>query len=77
MNQHGITIFLDVPEMEIYERLQSQKKGRPLLENKSNDELRTYISAVMETRRPFYEKAKFVLKGENITVNEMLELVKI
>lgn len=75
MNQLGETIFLDVPQNELFKRLSGQKKGRPLLENKSDEELKTYISETLEKRRVFYEKAKFKLTKENIEVADLVKIL--
>ena len=75
MNKNGITIFLDVPADELFKRLSSQKKGRPLLEEKSDEELAAFIASVLEKRRFYYEQAKFKLKGNNVSVNELLQLL--
>jgi shikimate kinase len=76
MNQNGVTVFLDVPEDELFKRLHSQKNGRPLLEQKTDEELAIFISSVLGKRRFYYEKAMYKLKGNNISVNELLQLLK-
>jgi len=64
MNQHGITIFLDVPIAELIRRLtaspQAQQK-RPLFANKSHEELTESLYTMQQNRLPFYEKSQFRL----------------
>jgi len=73
MNSKGKTIFLDVPENELVIRLSKLKNGRPLLEGKSDEELRLFISETLNKRRFFYEKAQIRLTGPNIQVSDLVE----
>ena len=49
MNRQGTTIYLEVPHERLLERLIIAKSRRPLLKDKSNDEI--------STRSPFYSQA--------------------
>ncbi|MBY0423994.1 MAG: shikimate kinase, partial [Cytophagales bacterium] len=71
INEKGIPFFLDVPEEELFKRLSTQKKGRPLLENKSDEELKEFIGGTLGKRRHFYEKATYIVKGANIRPEEL------
>ncbi len=66
MNQAGFCVFLDVEMRELADRLIKSKTERPLIKGKSPDELVNFIEGMMEKRRPFYEKARFVLAGKEI-----------
>ena len=57
MRQHGLTVYLDAPVPILWERLRRGKAHRPLLKNKTDDELYQYIEMTLSKRRPFYEKA--------------------
>lgn len=59
MNQHGITIWLDLPIDILVERLKKEKLKRPLLANKNDDELNEFIAAKLKERSPFYSRATF------------------
>lgn len=59
MNRMGTTIFLDASPDTIIAHLKMSHTVRPLLQNKSGDELRAYIENQFETRRPYYDKAKY------------------
>lgn len=66
MNEAGLCVFLDVDAGELANRLLQSKTERPLIKGKSPEELVAFIEGMMLKRRPFYEKAKCVLKGKNI-----------
>jgi shikimate kinase len=57
MNRHGLTLFLDVPEDILLERLLLGRAHRPLLLGKSRQELADYIQTTLAARRPYYEQA--------------------
>ncbi|MCC9166437.1 shikimate kinase [Pontibacter harenae] len=66
INQHGKSVFLDVPIGEITRRLyNSDMAVRPLIAGKTEDELKAFIAKVLEQRRPFYLQAHHILSGEN------------
>lgn len=75
MNQTGICVFLDVDTDELVSRLLNAKTERPLIKGKTPAELRTFIEEMMKKRRPFYEKANYILKGKNIQSSEIVALI--
>jgi len=77
MNNSGFCIFLDVGIDSLVTRLLHAKTERPLIKGKSPDELRLFIEGLMQKRRPFYEKAHHILKGNDILPEQVLELVRL
>jgi shikimate kinase len=77
MNNSGFCIFLDVEIDSLVTRLLRAKTERPLIKGKSPDELRLFIEGLMQKRRPFYEKARHILKGKDILPEQVLELVRL
>jgi shikimate kinase len=76
MNQSGITIFLDVPAKEIAKRISNQSDTRPLLLDLNFEQLKDKIEFLRSHRKPFYRKAKMILKGESIKVQEIIDQLK-
>jgi shikimate kinase len=76
MNQSGFCVFLDVDVDALVERLTSAKTERPLIKGKSKDELSAFIEEMMKKRRPFYEKARYILKGNKISTGQVATLVQ-
>lgn len=58
MNRQGATVFLDVPVERLFIRLSIARKKRPLIMNKSDEELRSFIAEQLVKREPHYSKAK-------------------
>ena len=72
MNNSGITILLDVPQEVLFSRLFNSKQKRPLIEDKSEEELRKYIDHKLAEREKYYNKAKIKIDP----LNTSLELIK-
>lgn len=60
MNAMGITIYIDVEEDDLITRLQQVKRTRPLISQKSKDEIAQYVIESMAIRRPIYERAQLI-----------------
>lgn len=58
MNRSGLTVWLNTPIERLYERLQRNRSKRPILANKSDEELRDFIVSALNAREPHYSKAQ-------------------
>ena len=76
MNNTGFCIFLDVDTDSLVCRLIHAKTERPIIKGKSLDELHHFIEEMMLKRRPFYEKARYILKGSEIKPDQVIELLE-
>ena len=74
INQQGDTIYLKASPEVLYGHLKMGKTVRPLLLNKTPDEVREFIHDQLEQRKPFYEKAKYTL---NVDLMDNYEKIKI
>ena len=75
MNNTGFCIFLDVDTGSLVNRLIHAKTERPIINGKSPEELHLFIEEMMVKRRPFYEKARYIIKGEEIKPEQVLKLL--
>jgi shikimate kinase len=75
MNEAGFCVFLDVHTDALVKRLIHAKTERPLIKGKTSEELAIFIESMMAKRRPFYEKARFILKGSEIYPTQVLQLI--
>lgn len=66
MNMAGTTIYLKVSVDELASRLESCKQTRPVLQNRSGEELRSFIKENLEARTAFYEKANIIYDAEQM-----------
>ena len=72
MNDHGITIYLDVSPMELARRLMNESDKRPLLNGKTPEELKKFIHSKLQERSYYYNQAQFVCNAGH-TVDELVE----
>lgn len=59
MNSRGSTVFLDVHPDVLFRRLKVATQQRPILQGKTDDELRAFIEEALEKRSPFYSQARY------------------
>lgn len=57
MNQHGVTIWLNLPVEILMDRLNKEKEKRPLLADKADEELKAFITVKLNERNAFYSRA--------------------
>ena len=85
LNQQGDVVYLKANPETLYKHLLMAKVERPLLKDKSPEELIAYITEHLQQSAPFYEKARHVLDVSvlddydkiKISVNKLRELLKI
>ena len=61
LNQQGDVVYLKATPETLYKHLLMAKVERPLLKDKSSEELIAYITEHLKERAPFYEKARYTL----------------
>lgn len=61
INRQGETVYLKCTTDVLYKHLKMGKTVRPLLLNKTPDEVKTFIEAQLKQREPFYAKAKYIV----------------
>ncbi len=61
MNQQGDVVYLKATPETLYKHLLMAKVERPLLKDKTPEELIAYITEHLKEREPFYGKARHIL----------------
>ena len=61
MNRQGETVYLKATPEVLYGHLKMGKTIRPLLLNKTADEVQVFIREQLAQREPYYSRAKYVL----------------
>lgn len=64
MNTHGTTVFLNTPIPRLHSRLMRGRHKRPLIANKTDEELLLFIQNALEARMPYYAKAQIEFSSE-------------
>ncbi len=61
INSQGETVYLKCSTDVLYKHLKMGKTVRPLLLNKTPDEVKAFIGTQLKEREPFYTKAKHIV----------------
>lgn len=61
MNEVGETVYLQATPQELFDYLKNARQNRPLLRDKTDEELLQFITDALKQREPFYLKAKHVV----------------
>lgn len=85
LNAQGDTVYLKATPDVLYGHLKMGKTVRPLLLDKTGDEMQTFISRQLAERETYYNKAKYTLDVNlmdnyekiKISVQKLRELLKI
>lgn len=85
MNACGETVFLNADIKVLFRRLKVAKQQRPLLAQKTDEELIALIQEALQKRHPFYSKAKHVFLSDELedrwqiqkSVERLKELLKL
>lgn len=73
MNSQGTTVFLDVPVERLFIRLCIARSKRPLIKEKSDDELRAFIAEQLGKRVEFYSKASHTFVADRLEDKKQIE----
>lgn len=66
MNTQGKTVFLDVHPDILYRRLRIATRKRPILQGKSDEELRAFITEALQKRISYYRQARYHFDGGHL-----------
>jgi shikimate kinase len=77
LNKKGTTIYLERSPKELFKRLQQGKSKRPLLANKSDQELLQFIEENLEKRNPIYRQSNYILDRDYQTVDKIINLLNL
>lgn len=75
MNENGQTIYLEMTEEALVNRLKKAKRKRPLVMNKKEKELIEMVTKKLEERKPYYSQASLTYKAMNIDIEELLKTI--
>lgn len=73
LNAHGATLYIELSAKSLVWNLLNSHKDRPLLHNKTYEELVEYVETTLQKRLPFYTQAKYVVDGIGITSQKMID----
>jgi len=75
INEHGISIYLQMDAEALHRRLKSRNEKRPLIRDLSDTELMDYIRKTLANRETYYNMAHFKVDGSKRDLNEIMDLL--
>lgn len=73
MNREGMTVFLDASVDILFDRLRVAKSQRPILRDKSDEELKQFIQTALNGRLSYYHQAKFIFKADELESRKQID----
>lgn len=73
MNQMGLTVYLQASLERLYIRLSIARKQRPLIKDKSDEELREFIAQQLAKREPYYSRAAHTFMADKLEDKAQIE----
>ena len=72
INEAAFSIYIEMAQKSLTQRLLHAKVTRPLTKNKTEEELFSYTTEQLALREPFYKQAHFTIKGENFKLSKLI-----
>ncbi|MFT4644568.1 MAG: shikimate kinase [Planctomycetota bacterium] len=76
INDTATALYLKASIKTLMDRLNKEKKNRPLVANLSLEKMSEFIGKHLFERAYFYEQAKFIVKIDDRTIEEIVEEIK-
>lgn len=76
MKSLGQTVYIKLSPEALKNRLIQSKNERPLISGKSEQELLTFITTLLEEREIYYNQAKFIIDGISLTPDQLAKHLK-
>lgn len=74
MNASGKTIYLKVDMQTLFNRIKADLNIRPLLQQKTDEEIKLYLKQTINEREIFYKQANFTIDAKN-DISKILEVL--
>jgi len=75
INKHGKSVYLKLSATSLASRLQNAKTPRPLIKNLTDGELFEFVQQQLGERERFYNRTHLLIKGENLKIQELINLL--
>ena len=73
MNQQGQTVYMKADVETLFNRVQIGKAKRPLLMNKTDEEMKQYITEQLAHREQFYSQATYVFDSNRLESRKQID----
>jgi shikimate kinase len=73
--QHGTAVHLQMSVDDIMQRIAHARRSRPLLKDKTPEQVREYITEQLQLRLPYYNQAQLTLPAFNANAQQLVDLL--
>lgn len=77
LKENGCLVYIQTSAITLQQRLLAAKKTRPLLKDKTKEELLEYIKETLEKRELYYSEAHVILNGISLTANDVKQALSV
>lgn len=81
INEHGFSVYLEMNGTSLFSRLRNSKAERPLINGKTDAELKSFIADKLIERLPYYKQAHVTVNALNaktdIALDQTIELLEL
>lgn len=77
MEKYGDVLYIHLDNDTLVSRLKHATKDRPIVLNKTDEELRDYIADLRNRCEHHYTRAKYIIEGKDISVNKIIEALNL
>ncbi len=77
MNERGITVYLRMSPGQLFYRLKHAKKDRPVLKNRTDEEMVEYIEELLKQREYFYNEAHIIYDGSDLKIPDLVKEIEL
>ncbi len=76
MNNEGTTVYIKMAPKSLAHRLNRARRLRPIVRDIQNDDMLEFVEDQLSEREPFYNRAKHIVKGESLDIDELARVIE-
>lgn len=77
MKASGLTIYLQMDVQSLVHRLSNSKDERPLIDGKSEEALKAFVTSHLESRKEYYEDSELIFPALGFSKKKMERLLQL
>lgn len=75
INDSGTSVYIELTPQLLASRLKDAKQQRPLLADKTDEELLSFIASQLNERARYYAQAQFTIEGKGVTADAVIKRI--
>jgi shikimate kinase len=75
MEKYGEVIYLNIDNDTLVSRLKEATRDRPIVLNKTDEQLRQFVTELRDRCEHHYKRAKYIVNGKNLSVESIIKVL--